>query len=54
MIPILSTDVDKPNNSESIHDSISPKDYPTPSSSVARPPPPLSNRLKGKKVQYSY
>ena len=51
MIPIPSKDVDEPKESKSIHDSMSPKDSPTPSSVVARPPSPFPNMLKRKKVQ---
>ena len=46
-----SKDVDGPKERESIHDSTSPKDSPTPSTCVARPPLPFGNQLKGKKVQ---
>ena len=52
MIQIPSKDVDGPKESKSIHDSAAPKDSPTPSTCVARPPPPFPDRLKGKKVQY--
>ena len=51
MIQIPFKDVDGPKESESIHDSISPKDSPIPFTNVARPTPPLPNQLKGKRVQ---
>ena len=46
--PMIPKDVDDPKESESINNSTSPKDSPIPSCSVARPPPPFPNRLKGK------
>jgi len=50
MIPITSKDMEEPKESESIHDSTSPKDSPNASSGVTRPPPPFPNKLKGEKV----
>jgi len=44
-------DSDEPNESELIKDPTSPKDFPTPSLGVAKPPPAFPNRLKRKKVQ---
>ena len=51
IIQIPSEDVDEPKEGELIHDFTSPKDSPTPSTCVTRPPSPFPNRLKGKKVQ---
>jgi len=50
IVQILSKEADKPKESESIDDSTSPRDSPTPSICVSKPPPLFPNRLKGKKV----